>query len=345
MPRSTRREFLATTAASLAALPLVGEAAVAAEENAQEQQAKAAEGRIPCRPLGKTGMDVSVLGLGCGSQFLSVGPEEATTALVHAAIEGGVNYFDSAWEYGNGKSLQRLGIALADGNRRKSVYVTSKTHHRDRDGALREVESSLKNLQTDTIDLFQMHLITPDEDLEKLLGKDGVYQALLVQKEQKVIRSIGITGHLAAGNMKALIERMEGLDTVLCPVNPKKDSRHYLRTSDDANPNGHFEEIVLPAAQARGLGIIAMKVTAQGQLIGTGPGKADVATLFRWSASQPGVSTCIIGPGSLANLRQNMVTAQNFTPLPPEERDRLALHVSQGPQQRFAYEHSAYRDA
>jgi aryl-alcohol dehydrogenase-like predicted oxidoreductase len=145
--------------------------------------------------------------------------------------------------------------------------------------------------------------------------------------------------------MKVLIERMEGLDTVLCPVNPKKDSRHYLPASDDANPNGHFEEIVLPAARERGLGIIAMKVTAQGQLIGTEPGKADVATLFRWAASEPGVCTCIIGPGSLENLRQNLATAQNFTPLPAIERDRLALHVNEGPPRRFAYEHPAYRDA
>lgn len=341
MSRSTRREFLTTTAASLTALPLIGEAALAANE----QQVKAAKPLIPRRALGKTGMSVSVLGLGCGSQFLSVGSEEATTALVHTAMDGGVNYFDSAWEYGNGKSLQRLGMALADGNRRKNVYVTSKTHHRDGDGALRELESSLKNLQTDHIDLFQMHLITPDEDLEKLLGKDGVYQALLAQKEQKVIRNIGITGHLAAENMKTLIGRMEGLDTVLCPVNPKKDSRHYLRTYDDANPNGHFEELVLPAASERGLGIIAMKVTAQGQLIGTEPGKADVATLFRWAASEPGVCTCIIGPGSLTNLRQNLATAQNFSPLSPQERAKLALHINQGPPQRFAYEHPAYRDA
>jgi uncharacterized protein len=341
MPQSTRREFLTATAASLAALPLVGEAATAAPV-AQEEASKAL---IPRRSLGKTGMNVSMLGLGCGSQFLSVGSDEATTALVHAAIDGGINYLDSAWEYGNGKSLQKLGIALAEGNRRKGVYVTSKTQRRDRDGALREVESSLKNLQTDYIDLFQIHLITPDEDLEKLLGKDGVYQALLEQKDQKVIRNVGITGHLAARNMKTLIERMERLDTVLCPVNPKKDSRHYLRTYDDANPDGHFEEIVLPAARKRGLGIIAMKVTAQGQLIGTGPGKADVATLFRWAASEPGVCTCIIGPGSLANLRQNLATAQSFTPLPPEERRKLALHINQGPPQRFAYQHPAYRDA
>jgi aryl-alcohol dehydrogenase-like predicted oxidoreductase len=305
----------------------------------------AAKPLIPRRPLGKTGMEVSVLGLGCGSQFLLVGSDEATTQLVHAAMDGGVNYFDSAWEYGNGRSLKKLGLALADGNRRQAIYLTSKTHRRDRDGALREVEASLKNLQTDSIDLFQMHLITPDEDLDKLLGPNGVYQALLALKEQKVIRAIGITGHLAARSMKALIERMEGLDTVLCPVNPKKDSRHYLRESDDANPNGHFEEIVLPAARARGLGIIAMKVTAQGQLIGTGPGQADVATLFRWSASEPGVGTCIIGPGSMANLRQNIATAQSFTPLPQPERDKLARHVNEGPQRRFAYEHPAYRDA
>ena len=338
MTQFTRRKFITRTATVATAAALAS--------NSAPEEANAAENKplIPRRRLGKTGMEVSVLGMGCGSQFLAVGDDEATTAVVDAAIQGGINYFDSAWSYGDGKSLHKLGVAFAVGNRRKNVYVTSKTEKRDRTAALREVESSLKNLQTDYIDLFQIHLIQPDEDLEKLLGKDGVYQALLEQKQQKVIRHIGITGHLAARNMKTLIERMEHVDTVLCPVNPKKDSRHYLPTSDDANPDGHFEEIVLPAARAKGLGIIAMKVTAQGQLIGTGPGKADVATLFRWAATEPGVCTCVIGPGSLANLRENLVTAQHFTPLPADERAKLALHINQVPQY-FAYQNPTYRDA
>jgi Predicted oxidoreductases of the aldo/keto reductase family len=333
MPRSTRREFLTTAAAaaSLAGLPL-------AEGTAAAQTAAP---RIPRRKLGKTGMNVSVLGLGCGSQFLSVGDDDKTTEMVHAAIDGGINYFDSAWNYGNGNSLRRLGIALEAGKRRKDVYVTSKSQNRNRDIALRELEKSLTNLRTDYIDLFQIHLISPREDLEALLGKDGVYQMLLQQKEQKVIRHIGITGHLAARNMKTLVERMDALDTVLCPVNPKKDSRHYLSKYDDANPDGHFEEILLPAARAKGLGIIAMKVTAQGQLIGEGPGKADIATLFRWAASEPGVATCIIGPGSMENLRQNIAIAQKFTPLPDVERARLVAHINRVPH-LFAYERPDY---
>ena len=341
MPKPTRRKFIQTTAALAAAV-----AAGSAAQNADANPAAPADAKplIPRRRLGKTGMEVSVLGFGGGSQFLSVGDDEATTALIHAAHDGGINYFDSAWSYGNGKSLRKIGVALKEGNRRKSVYVTSKTDRRDRDGALREVEASLRNLQTDWIDLFQIHLITPDEDLEVLLGKNGVYQALLSAKEQKIIRHIGITGHLAARNMKTLIERMENLDTVLCPVNPKKDSRHYLSQSDDANPDGHFEAIVLPAARAKGLGIIAMKVLAQGQLIGTGPGKADAATLFRWAASEPGVCSCIIGPGALANLHENLTTAQNFTPLPQNERTKLVAHVNQV-EQLFAYQHPDYRDA
>jgi len=286
-------------------------------------------------------MQVSVLGLGCGSQFLSLGSDEATTAMVHAAMDGGVNYFDSAWNYGNGNSLRKLGLALESDGRRKKVYVTSKSQRRERDVALRELEGSLKHLKTDYIDLFQIHLISPNEDLEALLGKDGVYQMLVKQKEQKVIRHIGITGHLAARNMKTLVERMEHLDTVLCPVNPKKDSRHYLRAYDDANPDGHFEELLLPAARAKNLGIIAMKVMAQGDIVGTGPGKADAATLFRWAASEPGVATCIIGPGSMEYLRDNIATAQKFTPLPQADRAKLVAHVNRVPHQ-FAYERADY---
>jgi aryl-alcohol dehydrogenase-like predicted oxidoreductase len=137
---------------------------------------------------------------------------------------------------------------------------------------------------------------------------------------------------------------MEELDTVLCPVNPAKDSRHYVPQKDEADPNGHFEELLLPAARAKGLGIIAMKSTAQGTLIGEGPGKADAATLIRYAMSEPGVATVIVGPGSVENLRRNLQTAQSFVPLPEAERRRLSRQVSTVGL-RFAFQHLEYRDA
>jgi uncharacterized protein len=329
MTHLSRRRLLAA-ATGIAALPALAEAA-------------ADRPRIVRRSLGKTGMEVSILGLGGGSQFLAAcKTDDEAVELVNAAIDGGINYLDSAASYGNGEGERRYGLVLE--KRRREVHVTSKTGQRERDAALREVERSLKNLRTDHLDLIQIHAINPDEDLERILGKGGVFPALLELKSQKVVRAVGITGHAAATKMKALVERMEGLDTVLCPVNPARDSRHYIPNKDDQNPDGHFEELLLPAARSRGLGIIAMKSTAQGTLIGDGPGKADAATLIRYAMSEPGVATVIVGPGSLANLKQNLKTAQTFTPLSKEERRQLASRVS-GSLFRITYLQPGYRDA
>jgi uncharacterized protein len=327
MSSLNRRKFLTATAGA-AALPLAAEAAP--------------KPKIARRPLGKTGMQVSILGLGGGSQFLSAcRTDEEAAELVNAAIDGGINYLDSAASYGDGVSERRYGRVLE--KRRGEVFVTSKTGERSRDAALRQVERSLKNLRTDRIDLIQIHAIGAEEDLERILARDGVFRALLELKAQKVVRAVGITGHESALRMKALLERMEGVDTVLCPVNPARDSRHYVPRKDDRDPAGHFEEVLLPVARARGLGIIAMKSTAQGQLIGQGPGKADVPTLLRYAMSEPGVATVIVGPGSLANLRANLRTAQSFTPLSPAERRRLVAHVS-STSHRFAWQQDGYRD-
>ncbi len=326
MTEWSRREFLAA-AAAMAALPW----------------AERGVPKIPRRPLGRTGMQVSILGLGGGSQFLSAcKTDDEAIELLNTAIDGGINYLDSAFGYGNGESLRRYGLVV--GSRRKEVFVTSKTGRRDRDGALREVEIALKNLRTDHLDVMQIHSINPDEDVDRILARDGVFPALMELKAQKVVRAVGITGHATAVKMRALMDRMEGLDTLLCPVNPARDSRHYIPAREPENPEGHFKQALLPAARARGLGIIAMKTTAQGQLIGEGPGKADAATLIRYALGEPGVAVAIVGPGSLANLKKNLETVQRFTPLTEPQRRQLTAHIS-GEDHRLAYREPGYEDA
>ena len=134
---------------------------------------------------------------------------------------------------------------------------------------------------------------------------------------------------------------MEGLDTVLCPVNPARDSRHYLPAKDPANPNGHFREVLLPAAREKGIGIIAMKTTAQGRAHRRGAGKTDAATLIRFALSEPGVCVAIVGPGHLRHLKQNIETTRRFTPLSDEERHNLIAHVA-GAGPHLAYEQLDY---
>src|SRR6266550_4689335 len=169
MKEINRRQFLYGTVAA-ASLP-------AASANAGSSP------KIQRRPLGKTGMKVSILGLGGGSQFLNAcKTDDQAAELVSAAIDGGINYLDSAYGYGNGESLRRYGLVV--GSRRKEVFLTSKTAQRGRDGALKEVDIALKNLRTDHLDVIQIHDVHPDEDLEKILAKDGVYRALLELKRQ-----------------------------------------------------------------------------------------------------------------------------------------------------------------
>lgn len=331
MSNFNRREFLTATV-GLAALPLAAEAAETTP-------------KIARRKLGKTGIEVTILGLGGGSQFLkATANDDEAAELVSAAIEGGINYLDSAFGYGDGESLRRYGLVTSKlGKRRKELVLTSKTGQRLRDGALKEFEVALKNLGTDYLDVMQIHDIQPGEDLDRILGKDGVYRALLELKAQKVVRAVGITGHSTVSKMKALLERMDEIDTVLCPVNPALDSRHYIPKREPGNPEGLFEETLLPYAKSRGLGIIAMKTTAQGELIGEGPGKADVPTLFRYAVSEPGVCVAIVGPGSLANLKKNIETARSFKLMRPQERKKLIASVAQR-EKRYAYQGSGYRD-
>jgi aryl-alcohol dehydrogenase-like predicted oxidoreductase len=169
---------------------------------------------------------------------------------------------------------------------------------------------------------------------------------MLELKEQKVVRAVGITGHASAVRMAELVRRIgsAGLDTVLCPVNPAPDHRHFVNEKDPNSPEGHFRSVLLPLVREKGLGLIAMKTTAQGTLIGEGPGKADVPTLIRFAMSEPGVAVAIVGPGSLANLKKNLTVAQSFSPLTGAERGRLAGNFGGGVE-RFGYEDPSYRDA
>lgn len=328
MDNLNRREFLGA-AAGTAALPIL----------AKSPHAKP---KIPLRTLGKTGIKVSILGMGGGSQFLNATKnDDEVIELINTAIDGGITYFDCAYGYANGESLRRYGLVL--GARRKEVVLTSKTAQRGRDGALREFEISLKNLKTDHLDVMQIHDIKPDEDVEKILSKDGVYRALLELREQKVIKAVGITGHASALRLRELIDRMDSIDTLLCPVNPQRDSRHYIPAHEAENRQGHFKEDLLPVAHKRGMGVIAMKTTAQGQLIGTGAGKSDVATLIRFAMSEPNVSVAIVGPGGLANMKANLITAQNFKPMSSAERKSVVASMTLR-ERVFGYERAGYRD-
>jgi hypothetical protein len=294
----SRREFLERSglAASAAALASSG-------------AARAAEGAIPRRTLGRTGVSVPILALGCGSRFLVYRAEEAS-AVLEKALALGINYFDTAIDYGQGESETRVGRVMS--SRRKDVFLATKvpTRARTRDLALEEVEASLKRLQTDHVDLLHLHSLGNQDDLARIESPDGALKALYQLRDQKVARAIGMTSHTDGTVMRAAIEHND-LDCVQMAMNPARALR--------------FEEQALPAAKKKDLGVILMKVTAQERLLG--PAGADASALLRYAWSLP-VSTVVCGMPKLAFLEANATSARAFTPMSPTDMDALRAQLA-----------------
>src|SRR5215831_13064240 len=260
---------------------------------------------LPTRALGRTGAKVSILAFGCGSRFLMYKDEDSATAILNRAIDLGITYLDTAYAYGDGQSETRVGKVMA--TRRKDVWLATKIPDRTRDEFLRRLEGSLKRLQTDHVDLVHIHSLGQADDLEKIEAKDGALKGLMEAREQKMARFAGMTSHTNGEIMARAIERHD-LDCVQMALN--------------ASRNGRFEELALPAANKKNLGIIAMKVTGQEFLVGEGSGKADMNSLLRYSISLP-VTTAVVGMPKPEMLAHNIEIAKSFSPLTDQEKDRL----------------------
>jgi hypothetical protein len=292
----TRRRFLERLAlgtAGGAALPVLH--AVPARAGA----------RIPQRVLGRTGASVSILAFGCGSRFLMYEDEDKALAALNHALDLGINYLDTAYAYGDGKSETRVGKVMA--TRRKEVFLATKAPDRTRDEFLRRLEGSLKRLQVGQVDLIHLHSLGHAEDLAKIEGPDGALKGLREAREQKMARFIGMTSHTNGEVMAQAIERHD-LDCVQIALNPTR--------------NGRFEELALPAAKKKNLGVIAMKVTGQDFICGTGEGKAGVDSLLRYSLSLP-VATAVVGMPRVEYIDHNVEVARAFQPLDPAELEKL----------------------
>jgi len=266
--------------------------------------------KLPHRILGRTGASVSILAMGCGSRFLMY-PEDQASAVLNKVIDSGIDYLDTAVGYGDGESETRLGRVMAA--RRKEVFLATKvpTRSRTRDAALKEVEASLKRLQTDHLDLLHLHSLGDEADLAKIEAPDGAMKALYELREQKVARFIGMTSHTDGAVMAKAIERND-FDCVQMAMNPARAAR--------------FEELALPAANKKNLGVILMKVTGQDKLMVDGG--ADAASLLRYAWSLP-ISTAVCGMPKLEFLEANIATAKAYTaPLPPAEMEKLRQQLA-----------------
>ena len=265
---------------------------------------------LPSRTLGRTGAKVSILAFGCGSRFLMYEEEDKALTALNRAIDLGITYLDTAYSYGDGKSESRVGQVMA--KRREEVWLATKIPDRSRDEFLRRLEGSLKRLQVDHVDLVHIHGVGQADDLAKIEAPNGAIKGALEARDQKMTRFIGMTSH-TNGEVMAQAIRQNDLDCVQMALN--------------ASRNGRFEELALPEARKKNLGIIAMKVTGQEFLLGNGPGKTDIRSLLRYSISLP-VATAVVGMPRLEMLAHNIETAQGFSPLSADEMETLRRQLT-----------------
>ncbi len=319
-PANSRREFLQKMIA-LTALAGVAPYADAFGQPLFDLK----KGKLPLRPLGKTGHMVGIFSLGGQASIEVPGREDIALDIINRAIDLGINYIDTAAAYGRqtptvpradamGTSERNLGQVLK--YRRKEIFLASKTHDRTYDGSMRLLEKSLKQLNTDQLDLWQIHNVRMSElqTLDKITGDDGVLKAMIKARDEKIIRFIGFTGHEGPDVLNALSERFP-FDNVLVAINAA-DKHH--------DP---FIEKFLPNAVNKGMGIVGMKIPARDRIFANG-GIITMKEAMEYVMTLP-VSTIIVGIDKIAELEENIKIAQEFKPLSADEM--LAIETKTKP--------------
>lgn len=256
----------------------------------------------PMREFGKTGIKVPLVGYGTAPLGKpEVSREHAVKCLNHA-IDAGITYLDTSPDYG---SEPHLGEVMR--TRRKEIFLATKINNRSKEGVLKQLKESLSKLQTDHVDLIQVHAVNAWADLEQALAPDGAVAALEQARQEGLCRFIGITGH-ARPEILALALRRYPFDTVLSALG---FADHLVSGA---------ENFILPVAQQNNTGVIAMKVLGHGNFK-----NRDLA--LRYSLSLPGVSLAIIGMDTPKHIDEIVQIATNITPLSQDEEDRLVKEV------------------
>jgi uncharacterized protein len=271
---------------------------------------------LPVRELGKTGLKISIIGFGGGHFVRPSLDEQMSIRLVHAAIDAGVTFMDNAWEYNDGESERRMGLALK--GRRDQVTLMTKVCARDRKTAEAQLEESLRRLKTDVIDVWQFHEINYDSDADWIFRDGGAIEAAVAARQAGKIRFIGFTGHKSPHILQKMLDQDFDWDTCQMPINVL--DAHYRS----------FQNEILPELNRRGIGVIGMKsLGGRGQLIDELGLTAEQCR--RYALSLP-ISTLICGIQSLENLEQDVEIARNFIPMSGVEQQELlgSVHEEAG---------------
>jgi uncharacterized protein len=332
---SNRRSFL--KASGLMTVAALGSAALPEIVRGQSSPASsslpfnpATNNAMPTRNLGKTGYKVGVFSLGGQASLEKPNNEAVAVPIIEKALDLGVNYVDTSSIYGGPERWSEQYVGKVMKHRRSEAFLATKTKERTRDASMRMIEKSLNLLQTDHVDLWQLHDIGTMTDINEIFAKGGAMEALLEARDQKIVRYLGITGHYRPDALIEAIHR-HSFDTILMAVNAA-DPHHYS-----------FSDQLLPLAVEKQMGIIGMKVPARGRILSswtpppieqqkhswegmsiqaTTAGTLDMRQAMYYSLSLP-VSTVIIGCDTIAQLEQNVQLAREFTPLNQQQMATL----------------------
>jgi predicted aldo/keto reductase-like oxidoreductase len=273
------------------------------------------DAKAQTRELGRTGVRVSILGV--GGYHLGLPDEQESIRIVRRALDQGMNFLDNCWDYNDGKSEERMGKALRDGYRKKAFLMT-KLDGRTAQSAREQLEQSLRRLQTDMIDLVQIHEVIRDDDPERCFAPGGAIEAYVEAKKAGKLRFIGFTGHKDPRIHRHMFQvaKQNGFhfDTVQLPINVL--DAHYHS----------FEKEVLPVAAQEGTAVLGMKSMGAGLILQSGA--ASAVDCLRYAMSVPGVSVTITGCDSEGVLEQALWLATTFKPMTDKERQELLARTA-----------------
>jgi len=296
----SRRDFIKTTSAATAGVILVP--TVSYSSSSFDSKG------LPTTLLGKTGVRIPLMVIGLGSRFMAV-DEEKGLGILQVALENGFYYWDTAADYKNNTqySEERIGKILP--SVRSKVFLSSKVGERKADDAKRTVETSLKRLNTDYIDLYQIHSITTEDEVKQFGAADGVLPVLQKYKEQGVIRHIGFTGHTSASAMKLAAE-MYDFDTMLIALNHQQKGEK-------------FEENPVLFAAGKGMGVLAMKTIRPRETVTS----LNPDDLIRYGLSLKGVTAVTVGIDKKELLVENAGILKTFKPFDDEKMKSLRAEL------------------
>jgi len=289
---------------------------------------------MPTRNLGKTRYKVGIFSLGGQAALEKPNHFDVAVPVIERALDLGVNYLDTSSIYGGPERWSEQYVGRVMAHRRNEAFLATKTKERTRDGSLRMIEKSLQLLQTDHVDLWQLHDVGIAKNIDDVFGKGGAFEALLEMKDQKVVRYLGVTGHYRPDVLMECIHRYP-FDTILMAMNAA-DPHHYS-----------FSEQLLQLAVEKQMGIIGMKIPARGRILSSWtppsieaqkhswegmaiqtdkPGTLTMREAMYYTLSKP-VSTVIIGCDTIAQLEENVQLARDFTPLNDKQSTELVARA------------------